>query len=237
MAIYNTTMWRDYNQNEKIEGVDDEMQLLMHSLFNSIQKVTKNYLYWSISEIEDENIPYVERAFAYELYFQWNLNEDVENTPLYKLRDKFKINAEIRKDLVENLTSICSYSYPDMVLHGGNGSSNNYILCEIKRKSTIRCNKDSLVKDINKLGFFLRRDLHLKYDVDWKEYKYGVFILTDKYWGNKDFDLNPSDIANNIDFEELEVDKSLYSHIICVLYNGKTLQYGNLGDIEITKKQ
>lgn len=222
-------MWRDYNQYEKIEGIDDEMQLLMHSLFNSIQKVTKNYLYWSISEIEDENIPYVERAFAYELYFQWNMNEDIDKTPFYKNREEYMINAEIRKDFVEKIPLANNYSYPDMVLHGGNNSSKNYIVCEIKRKSTLRCNKEAVTKDLNKIGFFLRNDLHSKYNVDWNGYKYGIFLLTDRS------DLKPSDIVDNINIKELSIGKDLYPRIFCVLYNGNTIQYESLNNIILKK--
>ena len=224
-------MWKEYHKKCNIAGVDKKMQLLMKSLFNSIQKVTEDYLYWAINDNENESIPYVERAFAYELYFQWNMNTIIEKKPLYKLREKYKINAEIRKDFVENIPSANDYSYPDMVLHGGNGSSNNYIVCEIKRKSTIRCNKEAITKDINRLGFFLRKDLHSKYKVKWKGYKYGVFVLTDKFWGNEGRELKPSDIVDNINICELEVDKKLYSHIICVLYNGKTLQYESFNNM------
>ena len=228
-------MWNDYLQNERIEGVNDEMQLLMRSFFNSIQKVGKDFLYWSISEIEDKSIPYVERAFAYELYFQWNMNEDIEKVPLYKNRDKYMINAEIRKDFVEKIPLANNYSYPDMVLHGGNNSSDNYIVCEIKRKSTLRCNKEAVTKDLNKIGFFLRNDLHSKYKIDWNGYKYGVFLLTDRLSGNKDTDLKPSDIVDNINIEELNIGKDLYPQIICVLYNGNTIQYESLNNIILKK--
>ena len=229
-------MWKEYNPNAKIERVDDEMQLLMHSLFNSIKKVTDDYLYWSINDNEAVSIPYVERAFAYELYFQWNMNDEVDGKPLFKSRDKYKINAEIRKDFVEKIPLANDYSYPDMVLHGGNNAPNNYIVCEIKRKSTIRCNKDAITNDINKLGFFLRNDLHSKYNVDWEGYKLGVFLLTDKDGGNKDKELNPSDIVDNIITSKLNIDIYCYSHIFCVLYNGKTIQYENLEEIVKSKK-
>ena len=63
------------------------------------------------------------------------------------------INAEIRKDFVEKIPLANNYSYPDMVLHGGNNSSENYIVCEIKRKSTLRCNKEAVTKDFNKWGY------------------------------------------------------------------------------------
>lgn len=230
------SMWKDYNPNEKIEGVDDEMQLLMHSFFNSIKKVTDDYLYWSIKDNEAESIPYVERAFAYELYFQWNMNEDVDGKPLFKSRDKYKINAEIRKDFIEKIPLANDYSYPDMVLHGGNESPNNYIVCEIKRKSTIRCNKDAMTKDLNKLVFFLRNDLNSKYNVDWEGYRLGVFLLIDKDGGIKNDELKPSDIVDNINTSKLDIESNHYSKIICVLYNGKTIQYENLGEIIKSKK-
>ena len=230
-------MWKEYLQTERIAGVNDEMQPLMHTLFNSISKVGEDYIYWATGEREKENIPYVERAFAYELYFQWNINQDVDGVSLYKQRDKYIINGEIRKDFVEKIPLANNYSYPDMVLHGGNNSPNNYIVCEIKRKSTIRCNKDAMTNDLNKLGFFLRNDLHPKYNVDWKGYQYGIFLLTDKYWNNNEWDLKPSDIIDNINIDNLEIEPNLYSKIICILYNHKTLQYENFEEIVESKKK
>ena len=92
-------MWREYHRGQIIENVSPDMELLLRSLFDSIIEVKEEYLFWSISgEIEKENLQYVERAFAYELYFQWKMNKTICGTPMYRIQDKYRINAEIRKD-------------------------------------------------------------------------------------------------------------------------------------------
>ena len=226
-------MWREHNQGQTVENVCPEMELLLRSLFDSILEVKEEYLFWSIGgKIAEDNLLYVERAFAYELYFQWKMNETICHTPMYKKQDKFVINAEIRKDFVERVSENSNFCYPDMVLHGGNNSNDNYIICEIKRKATVNNDKNSLTKDINKLGLLITDNLHTKYaDLTWKGYEYGVFILTDKYWGKGHFELKESDVINNLVVSDLDVREDLRSRIICVLYNGRTLRYNNLNDI------
>ena len=231
-------MWKRYQKNEKIVGVDDAMQLHMRSLFNSILSVDEKYLYWKADLPNDtEAVLYVERAFAYELYLQWNLNTDLCSNPLYMNRKDYIVNAEISKMFVENISPKSCICYPDMVLHAGNKSDKNYIVCEIKRKETAENTKDAIVNDLNKLGFFLRDDLHIKYDgVNWKGYHYGVFILTDKYYGESDVSkLKPADIENYIYINKLKIDSSISQKIFCIIYDGKKLQYTNLKEI-INKK-
>ena len=225
-------MWIEYHRNEEIHYVNDEMQLLMRSLFNSILDVTEDYLYWEASGIGEKSILYVERAFAYELYFRWNLNNDVDNIPFYCNRNKYKINAEIRKDFIEKISPKTGYAYPDMVLHGGNETDLNYIVCEIKRKTTTESNRQSITDDLNKIGFFLREDLNTIYkDVTWNGYKYGTFILTDKYWECENFKLKPSDIVDKINSNQIDIREDLCSKIICIIYDGKSLHYENLKNI------
>lgn len=230
-------MWREYHRNKKIIGVDSEMQLLMRSLFNSTLDVTNDFLYWNVSDLGENSILYVERAFAYELYFRWNLNKDVEDIPFFENRDKYKINAEIRKDFIEKITPKTGYAYPDMVLHGGNETDLNYIVCEIKRKISTESDSKSITDDLNKIGFFLRDDLNTKYDVTWSGYKYGVFILTDKYWENEIYRLKPCDIVDRLDLSKLSICETLYSRIICVIYDGESLRYENLKNILNNKQK
>lgn len=231
-------MWTEYHRNDKINDVNDEMQLLMRSLFNSILDVTEDFLYWDASKLGDESILYVERAFAYELYFRWNLNKDVENVPFFENRNKYKINAEIRKDFIEKITPKTGYAYPDMVLHGGNETDLNYIVCEIKRKKTTESKENSITDDLNKIGFFLRDDLNTIYqDVEWSGYRYGVFILTDKYWEHDNFRLKPVDIIDKIELSKIDVREDLSSKIICIIYDGKSLQYENLKNIMKNKNK
>ncbi len=227
-------MWKEYHQGDPIEMVSSDMQTIVLSLFNSLMNVKEDFIYWTINneKIKDDNHIYVERAFAYELYFQWKMNTTIGDTPIYKMEDKYIINAEIKKEFMEKVSEKSNYGYPDMVLHGGNDTNHNYIVCEIKRKETVENNKDSLTKDINKLGFFLRDDLHTIYKgVDWNEYKYGFFIMTGKDWGGGEADLKPSDFSNNLKLDKLDVKEDYYSRIICVLYNGKSLRYNLLKNV------
>lgn len=229
-------MWEKYSSGDEIKNITPDMQLLLRSFFNSILAVKKEYLYWSIKDdkIKSENMAYVERAFAYELYFQWKMNDTFCGIPMYKIENKLRINAEIKKHFVETVCKDSNFCYPDMVLHGGNETDNNFIVCEIKRKETVKDNRDSLTDDINKLGFFLRDDLHTIYKgVKWSGYKYAVFLLTGQYWGGSEYELKPSDLTTYLNVKKINVNKDCYSRIICILYNGVTLYYDNLHNIII----
>lgn len=226
-------MWSTYSRRKDIENVSEDMQIIMKSLFNAILSVKESYLYWTISndKISNKNYAYVERSFAYELYFQWNMDETICGCPMYKKRKKYRINGEIRKEFMEKLNTRSNYGYPDLVLHHGNHSGKNYIVCEIKRKETIDSDSSSVVKDINKIGFFLRDDIHSKYGVNWKGYKYGLFLLTGKYYQNGNVEIKESDVEDNIDISKIKVKPDLQEHIICAIYNGKKLKYKNLKSI------
>lgn len=228
-------MWTTYNRRKKIENVTDNMQLIMKSLFNSILSVKKSYLYWCINNnrISKKSYAYVERAFAYELYFQWNMDKTISGSPMFAMRKKYRINAEIRKDFMEKLNTRSNYGYPDMVLHGGNESCKNYIVCEIKRKETVEIDKSSLVKDINKIGFFLRDDIHVKnINLKWHGYKYGVFLLTGQYFQNGNVEIKETDVEDNLDVSKIKVKPELEQNIICVIYNGQNLKYCNLKNLK-----
>ena len=227
-------MWCTYNRRKSIDNVSDDMQLLMKSLFNSILSVKESYLFWTINNqrISKKNYSYVERAFAYELYFQWNMDDSICGSPMYMIRKKYRINAEIRKEFMEKINTRSNYGYPDLVLHKGNGSGKNYIVCEIKRKETVEVDNSSLVKDINKLGFFLRDDIHIKNsNVKWNGYRYGVFLLTGQYFQDGIIEIEEKDVEDYIDVSKVKVKPELQKRIICAIYNGKRLKYSNLKDL------
>lgn len=208
------------------------MEPLLKSLFNSILEVSDEYLYWIINDKDNKRNAYVERAFAYELYFRWKIDKTVFHVPMYKKEDKYRVNGEIKKEFAEKVSKKRNYCYPDLVLHGGNDNCENHIVCEIKRKETIDSNKGSLTRDINKLGFFLRDDLHTIYDgLNWKGYKFGVFLLTGKYFEGGNVEVKTTDITENIKLNALRVRKDLRKNIYCAIYNGKKLLYDNLDNI------
>ena len=64
-------MWRNYEKNTQVANVDADMQPLIRSLFNAILCVKDKYLYWTTEN--KERFAYVERSFAYELYFRWKI--------------------------------------------------------------------------------------------------------------------------------------------------------------------
>jgi len=220
-------MWRNYEKGAQVDNVSPELQQLIQSLFNSILEVKDKYLYYTTGD-DKERVSYVERAFAYELYFQWKKDDTVFGDPMWNHDGKYCINAEITKQFVEQICDKKNWGYPDMVLHGGNNSSSNYIVCEIKRQENI----GKMTEDINKLGFLMRNDLHVKNGkIEWAGYKYGVFILTGQYHNGGNVEVKTSDILNNLKINELNVLDELKSRIICVVYNGKNLKYNNLLEV------
>lgn len=223
-------MWRIYEKNTQVDNVGEDMQPMIRSLFNAILGVKEKYLYWTTER--KERFSYVERSFAYELYFQWKMDETVFGNPMWKHDCEICINAEITKQFDEAICNNKDWGYPDMVLHGGNNSSCNYIVCEIKRKENIDSNKESLTEDINKLAFFLRDDLHIKHgNVNWTGYRYGVFILTGQYYGGGNMEVKTGDVISHLILDKLNVSDNLKTRIICVVYNGKDVKYNNLLDI------
>ena len=133
---------------------------------------------------------------------------------------------------MEKINTRSNYGYPDLVLHKGNGSGKNYIVCEIKRKETVEVDNSSLVKDINKLGFFLRDDIHIKNsNVKWNGYRYGVFLLTGQYFQDGIIEIEEKDVEDYIDVSKVKVKPELQKRIICAIYNGKRLKYSNLKDL------
>ena len=223
-------MWRNYEKNTQVANVDADMQPLIRSLFNAILCVKDKYLYWTTEN--KERFAYVERSFAYELYFRWKIDESVFGNPLWEHVDKLCINAEITKQFDKAICDNKDWGYPDMVLHGGNNSSCNYIVCEIKRKENVDSKKNSLTEDINKLAFFLRDDLHIKHgNVNWTGYRYGVFILTGQYHKGGNMEVKPEDVISHLILKNMDVPDNLKTRIICVVYNGKDIKYDNLLDI------
>ena len=95
-------MWRNYEKGAQVDNVSPEMQQLLQSLFNSIIGVKEKFLFYTMGD-DEERISYVERAFAYELYFQWKNDKTVYGDPMWKHDDKYCINAEITKQFVEQI--------------------------------------------------------------------------------------------------------------------------------------
>lgn len=144
----------------------------------------------------------VERCFAYELYHQWrNILFSSQRDNIESKKSKLVLNGEITKYLDDER------SYPDMVLHGGQGDKENQVLvCEIKRKDKGYPTSKNIRTDILKLCDYLELSLPnndgSKFDVHFKD---AAFIMS------------------NIDH------KGMIDTI------GKSLNFGKMNDSEIKK--
>ena len=209
----------------------DNMKASIKSLFDSILRIDHTYLHYtnekSNKKTNRQIFEHVERVFTYELYRQWANN---------KSRPKGTVvNAEISKIFYSELADEkVKLTFPDMVLHGGQNSSEHYLICEIKRYENVKANSTAQTEDLNKLGLFLNKALKLKTKiVEWKEYQYGVYILI----GYKDSlpDMNSSldYIKKRIKKNILNVPSEYHKKIICLAYNGdkKNIYYTTLDQL------
>lgn len=174
----------------------------LNQLFMSIQAVRlKNC---GVGKGKDKHF-LNERAFAYELYYQWNhILQDptliISAEVTKKIDDKY---AQKAKSLFEEDVN---RFLPDMVLHHSNEDMEDkeqIIICEIKTKKAL--SKQSLKRDIKKLlAYTDTKDKAILYH----PFKYGVFILLD---GNK------QKIKKNLKKEDFRNEN--ISKIICVTAN------------------
>lgn len=197
---------------------EDKMKDSIKSLFESILKVDKTYLHYTNEKSKKKKnrqiFEHVERVFAYELYRRWANN---------KSRPKGTIvNAEISKQLYSEPTDEkIKLTYPDMVLHGGQNSSEHFLICEIKRYENVKADSMAQTEDLNKLGYFLNKELMVTDNiVTWKEYQYGVYILIGYKDNLPDMDSSLDYIKSRIKKTELNVLPEYYKKIICLAYNG-----------------
>jgi hypothetical protein len=203
----------------------------IESLFNSILKIDYSFLHYlknGVGAKQDRIIEYVERVFAYELYKQWSDNTFVKE-------NKLKVNAEISKQFYSTPESkkvkLC---YPDMILHSGQETAENLIVCEIKRFENIKLHRKAQTKDLNRLGYFLNSKLKVKDNiVEWKAYKYGVFILIGNECDLADQDKSITVLKDNIYQPKFDVPLEHQNKIICLAYNGdcQNLYYATLDEL------
>ena len=207
---------------------DDKLHLLL--FFQSISNVSRNYLCYNLSVLENDSkedpkeVFLLERTFAYELYRQW------ENL-LEVLRISLRVDAEIGKKITDNTIEFerlkqieGDHKEPDLVLHSSQGTTDNHILiCEIKRNQQL---DDKKVKnDLIKICHYIDPKI-------WggKPYTYGCFIVI-----NKDFDELRELIKNTKEQLEEEIkEKELkpdYSCILCIAYNGESVKWELLSKI------
>ena len=218
-------------ENNPIKGFDNEISKYLYSLFSSVCSVDSSYLHFA-GYNADEDIEHVERVFAYELYHQWC------NYPTIKNNKNIVINAEIPKELICEVKNIKeSLSYPDMVLHHGQGLySGNIIVCEIKREKYAEQFPEKVLHDFEKLKVFLSDGVKVNNEKeDWEPFKVGVFILTMGKDSNKKVTVRYiKDIMGKYYEDIKKYSSKIKKRIVCVVYNGKELKFDTL--INMDKK-
>lgn len=146
-----------------------------------------------------------ERAFAYELYYQWNQHLCDSN---------LIINAEVTKKINDKYTEKAKKLFgkktnrfiPDFVLHHSNESNDDTeqkIVCEVKINKELT--SKSLIKDIKKLIAYTDKN---KKAILYNPFEYGVFILLNGNFAKLERTLNIHDFQN----EDI-------SKIVCVTVN------------------
>lgn len=203
----------------------------LKSLFDSILNIDSSFLHYirnGHGAKQDCIIEHVERVFAYELYKQWSDNNYVKEKGL-------KVNSEISKQFYSNpenkKVKLC---YPDMVLHGGQETVENLIVCEIKRFENLKTHRKAQTKDLNSLGYFLNSQLRVKDNiVEWKAYKYGVYILIGYEGDLVDQDKSIMILKKHIFQPKFDVSNEHQKRIICLAYNGdcENLYYATLDEL------
>ena len=211
-------------------------------LFDAIMKVDESFVRYTnkLGNKKKERTEHLERVFAYELYRQWFNLLDAENIK------SLILNAEVHKNLDKdidyennNVTEQLSV-YPDMVLHHSQGDcANQKMICEIKRKEGLNYSK--ILADLYKLNLYME-NIVVK---NGKAFDYGVFILegdkmaflkkclkkktTTKIMRN---DISIDSFKNNED-DDNENNQFKYhsNHIVCIAYDGTTLEYDTLANI------
>lgn len=127
----------------------------------------------SIMRVEDRYYAHYgqshyERAFAYELYYQWSR---FIKRYQKRLNKNICLNAEVKKFLLGEK------KLPDMVMHE-DGGDNQEIVAEIKRLPSANINL--VIEDLKKLKNFTTGQIGIEDNVGnlmgFSPYKYGVFI-------------------------------------------------------------
>ena len=219
-------------ENPELKIFKGDICKSIKSLFDSILEIGTSYLHFTktgYGDKQDRIYEQVERVFAYELYRCWTDNNSRPNGTI--------VNAEISKQLYSSpMNKKVKLTYPDMVLHGGQDSSEHLLVCEIKRYENIISHRNAQVKDLNRLGYYLDPNLIVKNNiVEWNPYQYGIYILIgrDDVLSDQNSSLDIIKERNNIRISKLDVPNERRKKIICLAYNGdkKNIFYTTLDQL------
>ena len=196
-------------------------------LFRAICLVDKKFLKITVNNSSSENDlrNHKERVFAYELYRQWANILDSE------CKRSLILNAELDKIIGDSNVLPKIITYPDIVLHQGQGNNKNQkIICEIKRNDPPR-RYSRLFADLYKLSCFMDNKMMGK-----DKFGYGVLILLDTTLDDikKIKKKNCKIKVNKSNFYFSDFTKTMNNHfdnLICISYDGETLEYETLSAI------
>ena len=197
-------------------------------LFDSIVQVDRKYIEYKVA-FNDNLYGYekhLERVFAYELYRHWgnkiyiNNSSLVLNAEIQKVIDVNKIICDIQTNNDEQKTEETTL-YPDMVLHHSQGDD-----------------KALIFGDIYKICCYLKKD---KFKDEKGPFRYGVFIVigdmefSDIYGKLKNqTEIKLNDNSESLSFSDFIQDNNMsptFGRIVCICYNGNTLEYKKFDDI------
>lgn len=238
-----------YNPYPQVDLPFGKDNLYFKILFDAIMKVDESFVKYEnkLGEKENENEEkndkerndHIERVFAYELYRQWFNLLEAENIK------SLILNAETHKYFETVINYECEHGkesisvYPDMVLHHSQGDCiNQKMICEIKRNKGICYEK--ILADLYKLKLYMEHSVYQNN----KAFDYGVFILEGGKMAFLKELLKKKTLANvmennisidsfNNNDDDNENNKSQYhsEHIVCIAYDGTTLEYETLDHI------
>lgn len=206
------------------DGLKPGMQKAICTLFDAILHVEKSYLEFEEPE-KKVWVSHLERVFEYELYCQWS--KILKREKLFG-NSKFVLNAEINKNTNYFGHVGEGMIYPDMVFHHSQGDNKNQgIVCEIKRKGGF--NLKSIRDDIEKLDFFIQEESNYRFAI-------GAFILVgDRIDGIYD---KVAVLKNRmIGLRSTTKTIGTQQRILCIAYNGNTLEFSTLYMIIKNKKK
>ena len=225
-----------YKLNQIIYFVKDNDKDTSHFnwLFRAISLVKKKYIDYNVQNgNKEEKQFHKERVFAYELYRQWaNILESECNEPLVLNAELDKIIDErigTESDIEDVYNIVEERKYPDIVLHNGQGSDKiQKIICEIKRNTKTKISGSAIFADLYKLACYMDEN---KFPSGKKPFEYGVFVFVngslDEIKAIKKAKIKVS--SNDYSFSQFKQEMSKhFENIICVTYDGATIEYKTL---------
>ena len=139
---------------------------------------------------------------------------------------------ETESDIEDVYDIVEERKYPDLVLHNGQGSDKiQKIICEIKRNTENKIPGSVILADLYKLACYIDEE---KFHSGIKPFEYGVFVFVngslDEIKAIKKAKIKVS--SKDYLFGQFKQEMSEhFENIICVTYDGSTIEYKTLKGI------